>query len=178
MQLNGPRVYLRPLGRDDTELILRWRRDPTIANQLFSDHSPTRSEHEAWFTQLQQRDDRIEFVIVVHEGERPVGTIGLNQINRARGEAEYGIMIGEKEWRGKGIAREASELILHYAFEKLNLQAITLNLFADNAPARLLYQRLGFVENPALAGEREKNGLGRRTMTMQLSRTTWQRQRV
>lgn len=172
-RLEGQRVYLRPIEPADTESILRWRAQPAVADQLFSERPPTQAEHEGWLASLQQRADRAEFVIVARAGDRPIGTIGLSSIDRERGEAEYGILIGEAEWRGQGAAREASELILAYAFEALELQQVFLNLFADNQPARRLYARLGFVEDPAMAGERPKSGEPRKTAGMRLQREAW-----
>lgn len=172
-RLDGQRIYLRPLATQDTDTILRWRSDPAVISQLFSDRAPTREEHEAWLARLQTRTDRQEFVIVLCEGDLPVGTIGLSDIDLTRGTAEYGIMLGEAAWRGKGLAREASELILRYAFKQLGVQTVELNLFADNTAAYNLYLRLGFVELPARAGQREKAGHLRSTLTMSLAREKW-----
>ena len=149
MRFDGPRIYLRPLMWDDTELIVRWRNDPSVADQLFSECPPSHQEHEAWFAKLLQSDDRIEFVIVVRAGEQSVGTIGLSHIDRKRGEAELGIMLGVTTWRRQGIGFEASELILRHAFENMHLQRIRLNSFADNASAIRLYKSLGFSEEPS-----------------------------
>ena len=170
MELRGSQVYLRPLCLDDTDLILHWRSDPTVASQLFSDRPPTRAEHEQWFKTLQTRNDRLEFVIVLTINNQPIGTIGLSGIDFERTEAEFGILIGEPNWRGKRIAREASVLILKYAFAQLDLRRVVLNLFADNESARKLYEHLGFVEDFQLRSEREKNGLRRQMMTMFLDR--------
>lgn len=170
MELRGSRVYLRPLHLDDTDLILRWRSDLTVADQLFSVCPPTRAEHDRWFATLQTRKDRLEFVIVLIVNDQPLGTIGLSGIDSERAEAEYGILIGESKWRGRGIAREASELLLEYAFSTLNLKRIILNLFADNQSARALYDQLGFIPVVTPTSKREKNGVMRETLQMVLSR--------
>jgi RimJ/RimL family protein N-acetyltransferase len=169
-RLDGTRLYLRPLELQDADLILRWRSLPDVANQLFSEHPPTRAEHEAWYSRLQESDDRIEFIIVALEGEVPIGTIGLSSIDRENGEAEYGILIGDAKWRGIGMASEASEVIFRYAFESLGLQKIRLSLFADNSSARALYDLLGFVENPLQVGKLMKNGFLRVTTIMYITR--------
>ncbi len=169
MTLRGPTVLLRPITAEDTPHILRWRADPTVAQQLFSDRPPTREEHEAWLARLEQSRDRIEFAIVMHDGARPVGTIGLSRIESSGGSAEYGILLGETDARGKGIAREASELLLAYAFGEFGLREVYLHLFADNLPARRLYERLGFREDSTAAGSREKDGRLRQTLCMRVA---------
>ena len=171
--LLGRRVYLRLLSASDAENIVRWRSDAAVASQLFSERPPTIAEHEAWFVSLEQGGDRREFVIVLKDSDRPIGTIGLSNIDTERGQAEYGILIGESDCRYKGMAREASELILKYAFEELDLKRVGLNLFADNATARHLYEKLGFRVDPELATVRVKDGRRRPTLGMWLSREQW-----
>jgi N-acetylneuraminate synthase len=138
-------VSLRPLSFDDTDRVVSWRNQKDVAAQLFSDRPPTGPEHEAWFRQLQRRSDRVEFVIL--EGDRPVGTAGLSAIDFGTRDAELGILVGEPDARGRGVATAASRLLLRYAFEVLALSRLRLALFADNAPARRLYDRLGFTED-------------------------------
>lgn len=175
MRLDGSQVYLRPLAVGDTDLIVRWRSNAAVSNQLFSERPPTRKEHEAWFVNVQRVSDQREWVIVVRDGKQPVGTIGLRRINWVRGEAEYGILIGEDPWRGKGIGREASQLVLQCAFERLKLRVLVARLFADNIPAQTLYRRLGFVPESTGAGERMKHGVVRPTMLMRCTPDTWVR---
>lgn len=167
-RLEGSRVYLRPLALADTDLILRWRSDPRIASQLFSERPPTRQEHEAWFAKIQETRDRLEFVIVMRETDQPIGTVGLSQIDWQRQEAEYGIVIGEARWCGQGMAREASTLLLQYAFQTLQLRTVRLRAFADNRPATALYEQLGFVQEPTSSGKQRKGSAIRETVTMKL----------
>jgi RimJ/RimL family protein N-acetyltransferase len=173
MKLEGTRVLLRPLAEQDMDLILRWRADPVVLDEMFSERPPTREEHLAWFAKLQQENRRHEFMIILRDSGQAVGTIGLSNIDRECGVAEYGIFIGESEWRGHGLSREASELILGYAFDSLALEAVICRLFADNAPARTLYRRIGFVEDPALAEVCRKNDKLRPVMTMRITRDRW-----
>jgi RimJ/RimL family protein N-acetyltransferase len=175
-RLEGRRIYLRPLADTDTDLILRWRADPLVARQLFSERPPTRAEHEAWLRNLRTAGNRMEFVIVNKDGGLPCGTIGLAEITAVR--AEYGVMIGEPEWRGRGIAFEASELLLDFAFNVLKLGQVMLRLFSDNAEAKRLYGRVGFVEDPSAGQERLKDGDRRSTSVMRLRRLEWQKRRT
>jgi N-acetylneuraminate synthase len=155
LRLGDGEVALRPMANEDAPLIVRWRNQPEVAAQLFSEHPPTLEDHQAWFANLQRRSDRLEFVIVA--GDKPVGTIGLSQIDFGARSAEYGILIGEEQFRGRGIAGRASKLLLQFAFEVLDLAHVDLALFRDNEGARRLYEKLGFVEQlPAPPAQKQR----------------------
>jgi RimJ/RimL family protein N-acetyltransferase len=172
-RLEGDRIFLRQLAEADTDHILRWRADPVVAREMFSERPPTRAGHEAWLENLRTEGRRLEFVIVAREGDRPVGTVGLSEVTGSG--AEFGILIGDPAARGTGFASEAGEVLLDFAFDVLKLERIVLHLFADNAPALRLYERLGFTEDVSAAGERTKDGVKRPTARMCLNRVAWLR---
>jgi RimJ/RimL family protein N-acetyltransferase len=85
------------------------------------------------------------FIICPVEGNEPIGTIGLDHIDFANQTVEFGnLLIGKQEYKGKGYATEAAELIVSYCFLRLNMNRIYLNVYADNAKAIRLYERCGF----------------------------------
>jgi len=172
--IRGERVYLRPMCDQDTDVVVGWRNDPFISGQSFSERPPTRQEHESFLAELQRRSDRQEFIIALQMDDRPIGQIGLSRIDPEHGRAEYGILIGDHEFRGHNMAYEASRQLFDHAFRTLGLRCVTLHLFSDNVPARRLYERLGFVEDPVAAGERLKDGSTRPTMSMYLDRCVWE----
>jgi RimJ/RimL family protein N-acetyltransferase len=157
----GRRLRLRLLERADLPLTLAWRNQPEIRRWFVHAAPLTPDGHAQWFERYRQDD--ADFVFVIEETERfhrPVGQVALYRIDWARRTAEYGrLLIGEPEAVGRGLAREATELLLTYAFDVLDLERIELHVFPDNAPARAIYRRCGFVE----AGEQD--GLLRMTPT-------------
>jgi RimJ/RimL family protein N-acetyltransferase len=167
-ELRAGTTVLRPLATEDAEHVVRWRSRPEVAAELFASKPPTRGEHDAWFASLKARTDRLEFVIV--DDGAPVGTIGLSQIDLGAHTAEYGILIGEDTARGRGIAEAASRLVIQFAFESLGIERLDLMLFADNAPARRLYEKLGFVLREQCPA-REKDGRMRPVELMSLMRS-------
>ncbi len=169
LHLGDKDLSLRALALADTDLVVGWRARPDVMAQLFSERAPTRQEHEVWFRQLtlERRSDRVEMLIL--DGGRPVGTVGLSNIDLGARQSEMGILVGEPEARGRGVATRASRLMLDYAFDALGMQSVYLSLFADNPPARKLYDRLGFAESGAMAS-RIKDGIERPVLRMSLAR--------
>lgn len=163
--MQGQRVKLRPLSVADTDDVVRWRSAPEILAQMFADEPPTRARHLEWLAGIQARGDRQEFVIVERATGRSIGTIGLEIDSRNR-RAEFGILIGEPDARGKGYAREAGELILRYAFDDLKLHRVYLHVFAENEPAIRLYEALGFSREGTLRQHALKRGVFRDVLVM------------
>jgi spore coat polysaccharide biosynthesis protein SpsF len=166
----GERVLLRPLDERDTDDVLRWRAEPGTLERLFGEVPPTRDEHQAWLARMRAQGDRQEFVIVDRDADRAVGTIGLSHIDRRYRRAEYGVLIGEPAARGRGIAREASRLLLDHAFGSLGLHRVYLHVFPDNEPALRLYRRLGFRLEGRLRDHVWKGGRFRDVVVMGLVR--------
>jgi len=142
--IEGERVLLRRMCREDTADVVRMRAEPEVQAQLFSERPPTIEEHLRWLADMEARGDRHEFMIVERASGRSVGTIGLSRIDLVNRRAEYGVLIGEPGARGKGLAAEASRLLLAYAFGTLGLRRVYLHVLARNADALRLYRRVGF----------------------------------
>jgi UDP-4-amino-4,6-dideoxy-N-acetyl-beta-L-altrosamine N-acetyltransferase len=142
--IEGERVLLRRMSREDAADVVRMRADPAVQAQLFSRRPPTIEEHLRWLADMEVRGDRHEFMIVERPSGRSVGTIGLSHIDRVNRRAEYGVLIGEPDARGKGLAAEASRLLLAYAFGTLGLRRVYLHVLARNEDALRLYRRVGF----------------------------------
>lgn len=79
-----------------------------------------------------------------------IGTATLYDINRHHGYGEIGLMIGEKDYWGKGASTEAIELIAQFAFETLELRRLTGGSYASNRGMNFTYKMLGFTREGIL----------------------------
>ena len=61
-----------------------------------------------------------------------IGNVCLDSLNWINRSAEFSIIIGDKEYWGKGIATNVLQLILCHAFIKLNLERVWLGTSEDN----------------------------------------------
>jgi UDP-4-amino-4,6-dideoxy-N-acetyl-beta-L-altrosamine N-acetyltransferase len=146
------------MERNDADDVVRLRNDPAVRPQLFCDEPLDREGHLRWFERMQKDGIRHEFIIVERATGRSIGITGLNHLDRQHRRAEYGIVIGEAEARGKGLAFEASRLLLNYAFNKLRLHRVYLHVFTENEPALRLYRKIGFTQEGLLRQHVCKNG--------------------
>ena len=137
------KVSIRRFERTDIPKKVEWINNPENNQFLHYDIPISIVGTERWFDGHQGEETRYDGVIEA-DGV-PVGTIGLLSIDRKNSKAEYYIAMGEVDYKGKGVAKEASRLILEYGFEKLDLNRIYLFTEVENVAAQKLFERVGFV---------------------------------
>jgi diamine N-acetyltransferase len=143
--LMGEQVVLRPLERGDLGRLATWRNDPRARPHFFNPYPITVSSQDKWYEGYLARRDALLFIIEDKSDGHCVGSIGLDHIDHLNQSAEYGrVLIADAADRQRGYARDASIVLLGYAFGELNLNRIYLEVFADNEPAIRLYERCHF----------------------------------
>jgi RimJ/RimL family protein N-acetyltransferase len=156
--LHGPRVCLRPVGPGDRPLLEAWRQDTEIRKTFgrdLLDHLIARIDA------LAGDERRRDFLIC--DGSDPsgrgVGAVCLFHIDAATGQAEIAKLLGDPRARGKGYAKEATGIVLGYAFRTLRLRRVYLQTAGFNLHNIKLNEKLGFRFEGIL---RESRALGGR----------------
>ncbi len=142
--LIGERVYLRPLEKEDFNLLYVWSNDPEIRG-LTGEVLPTYQETVAEF-QARLRTDvsRAWFGVVVKEDDRLIGEAGLLRMFPAWRTTDLSLILGDRAaWR-KGYGSEAMELLLDYAFGYLNFHRVAIGVVGSNERALKFYEKVGF----------------------------------
>jgi diamine N-acetyltransferase len=135
-------VTLRPLEKNDAYTSVKWRNIPEL--WIYTTFTATREitiqDELNWVKKVtaDPRDKR--FAILADDVY--VGNIYLTNIKDDVGE--YSIFIGDKDYWGKGVARKASEEVIAFGRDELNLKSIVLGVRDDNIAALHLYESLGF----------------------------------
>ena len=147
-KLVGDTIYLSPRNSEDVETFTKWLNDFQVTDGLGrSGLIVTLNGEKEYLENVHDNDNtRYYFVIVTLENDEMIGTISLENINYINRSAKLGIFIGEEKHRGKGIGKEAIQLILDYGFHYLNLNSIQLSVFAFNERAIACYKKCGFKE--------------------------------
>jgi diamine N-acetyltransferase len=146
--LVSDRVRLRLLEEADLPMTLAWRNQDHIRQWFVHSAVLTWEQHHNWCGQYFQRDDDFIFIIEDRQqANRPIGQISLYNIEWPQRRAEYGrLMIGEASAAGKGFAKEATQVLLDYAFHSLKLTEVHLEVFTHNVSAIAIYHGCGFQE--------------------------------
>ncbi len=138
-------IYLRPMTHDDTDLIVEWRNSEEVRRNFIYQEPFTREGHENWIATMIETGNAVQMMICGLEGDRPVGSVYIRDIDRRHKKAEYGIFIGEASARGRGLGTAAAELMLAYCFRTEKLHRVYLRALASNIPAIRSYEKAGFV---------------------------------
>ena len=108
--LVGERLYLRLLEESDIgEDYLSWLNDAEVTRYLETGKFPaTPSAIRRYVERFQDSTTDLLLAIVDRETDQHVGNVTLNKINWIHRTADTGLMIGQKEFWGKGSIRAIS----------------------------------------------------------------------
>ena len=159
--LIGPRIHLREYREDDFSAIRSWINDPEVASHLspIFDRVQTEAMTRAYVDDvLHNRIPGHRFIVADRDSDRYIGQVDLRTTDDPSHQASLAIVIPRREDRGQGYGREALTLLLDFAFDRLNLHKVWLEVFAANAPAIALYESLGFSRDGVLREDVYRDG--------------------
>mgnify|MGYP000583769488 CR=1 FL=1 len=144
IELNSERLVLEPLSiKHLSESYVSWINDVEVNKFLETRGGYSIIQLEEYIIN-QQKKNILFWAIIEKKSGIHIGNIKIDPIELTTLSGEYGILMGEKRFWGKGFAREASELIISYCFKVLGLKQITLGVIEQNTNALKLYLSLGF----------------------------------
>ena len=140
----GTKVRLRAIERDDIPRFVKWFNDPDVREHLSVYRPLSHAQEEKWFERQAELDpaDHV-FAIETADGVH-IGNAGLHGINWKDRSAEFGIVVGDKEYWSQGYGTDATLTLMGYAFGELNLHRVQLRVDADNPRAIRCYEKAGF----------------------------------
>lgn len=138
-------VNLRPVLRADLVFLLATINDPIVRATIGSFLPQSEEEEEEWIKNLgKKKQTDITFVIEIED--KPIGMMGIGKIIWKDRTATTGAAIKAVEHRGKGYGTRAKMLLLHYAFNELNLRKICSGALAFNLASLRFNEKCGYKE--------------------------------
>ena len=144
--LKGKKVLLRPMKQEDIVRQHEFNQDPELyaLDSTYPRVSPLESA-QAFYESRTKFDENIAPFAIEAEGKY-IGYCSLMDLRNPHGNLELGIMIGDREYWGRGYGRDAVRLLLDYGFRHLGARRIALTTHAKNERAIRCYLACGFVE--------------------------------
>ena len=153
MRIEGNKIVLRDVQKNDMIDKVRWFNDPQVNKTLLLEESLDLNGTLKWFDEHANDDSRKEFVVENKHSVR-IGITGLLHINRKHGTAECYCVIGDKAYWGKGIGTEVHKLLVDWGFKNLGLNKIWADIRTENIAIIKVIEKLGFKVEGTLRQER------------------------
>lgn len=142
--IEGAQIRLEPITLDFvSEEYRAWLNDPEVFLHLATSHYTLQKLREYVADRI-QRGDVFFWAILDKATKTHIGNVKLEPVNWDTKTAIFGIMIGNKNFWGRGIATEATVLVSDFSLIELGLERIDLGVKESNVAAFKAYQRAGF----------------------------------
>lgn len=157
----GEKVVLRAYKEEDIDVALKLVNDKELKKFLVNNIAfpMSRLEEEQWIkSQKSNKEGTYNFAIEDIETNKYIGGCGINSVNWLTRVAIVGIMIGDKDYWGKGYGTDAMKVLIDFIFNDMNINKIRLSVFSFNERARRSYEKCGFEVEGVLKDEIFKDG--------------------
>ena len=142
--LNGQRISLRFLTIEDVnDNYLSWLQDDEVMQGIATSNYTIDKLIEYVKPRLTNAQVAF-FAIIDNETKKHIGNVKIDFHDEKANVSELGLLIGDKDFWGKGIGYEACKLAINYGFEEMKLRKIYLAVYESNPKAKKLYEKLGF----------------------------------
>jgi len=142
MNIKGKVVTLRALELADLELLNQWANDPDIWYGLGGWHFPySVMNTEKWLLNINNNDMKNQVFAIDTEEHGIIGTTNLVNIDWKNKNAFHGIVLGNKNTRGKGYAQDVVMTIMRYAFDELGLNRLDGDMIDYNHVSINFYKK-------------------------------------
>ncbi len=172
--ITGKKIVLRDKRLADAQDDYTWQTDPELTRL---DAVPLltitfRQYLSAYANELHYpSSSRRRFAIETLDGKH-IGNCVYYDINEIGGEAELGIMIGNRDYWDKGYGTDTVTTLVSYIFHQTNLKRLYLKTLDSNSRAQKCFKRCGFT----LYGHMVRDGYS--FVLMELRRKQWEEQQT
>ena len=144
--LSNDIVTLRPLEPTDLDTLYRWENDTAL--WAVSDTIAPYSREALWHYLENYTGDiyaqrQLRLMVTLSDDATPVGTVDFLNFDPLNNRAELGLFISA-EHRGKGLGRQALDLLTAYARDHIGLRQLYVFIALDNEVCLNLFEDYGY----------------------------------
>lgn len=147
--LHGESVLLRALEPEDLDFLYTIENDEAIWHVSHTQTPFSRYVLRQYLENAHQdiyQARQLRLVIAKAGSGQVAGFIDLFDFDPQHRRAGVGVAVASDQ-RQHGLASEALELLIRYAFSQLQLHQLYCNITPDNAPSVALFTKFGFVKS-------------------------------
>jgi ribosomal-protein-alanine N-acetyltransferase len=146
------RLLLRPVTvADINPNYIQWMNDPDIVQYMECRFQKwTAQDLEDYIVKMEKSEADHFFAIIDKQSQDYIGNIKIGPVNQHHKYASLGLMIGDKNFWGKGLATEVIQLATQYAFDNLKIRKMTAGCYANNKGSCRAFEKAGFEQEGVL----------------------------
>ena len=155
-----PTIYLQSICEQDaSQEYIRWLNDPQVNQYLETRYQcQNLSTITNFIRDVIANPNEHLFTIRLKSNNQHIGNIKIGSINRNHNVGEVSLFIGEKSCWGKGIAKQAIQLISRYSIETLKLRKLSAGAYRPNKGSTIAFINSGYIEDGILTEHFLLNG--------------------
>lgn len=178
--LEGEKIYLCALEKDDLPLLMKWRNNAEY-RKYFREYREINSDMQRrWYENKVLEDPgTIMFAIRNIETGELIGCCGLCYINWVHRNSDLSLYIGKDNIYIDeiGYAEESCRLLFDYGFMELGLEKIWTELYEFDSKKLILYQNLGMQIDGTLRNQYYYDGKWWNSRILSILSNEWKRGR-
>lgn len=150
---------IRPFKTSDAVLWQKWDRDSGVQAFMpepFNEVQDIKEQYK-YIDECEADEEGFYWSIETKDGVT-IGTVALTEFNSCHEVASLGIVIGDKNYWGKGVATEVMATLINYAFEHLGITRISAEVEEGNVPMIKALEKVGFKQDGLFESARVKDG--------------------
>lgn len=158
------RICLRPIEKEDAELIVKWRNDPKVAAHCFNKQPITVEAHNAFYKANIETGKYLQFIVEKIEEDfgvvsYPIATVYLKDMDINNRKCELCIFTSsDSEWNTDSQSI-AIKMLLEKAFDELKMHKVYSYVFYKFLDEAELLKSAGFSTEAILKDEAiDENG--------------------
>lgn len=160
IKVTTQRFLLKQLITDDvSDRYLSWLNEEESPYIEYGKNHSTMEDLKVYVSERERKRD-VLFLGIFTKKKKHIGNIKYEPINFINKSAILGILIGDRYWKGKGVANEVIKGSANFLYEKYGVKTIRLMVNHKNQPAKSAYKKIGFT----ITNQSEKDA----TMILQL----------
>lgn len=171
--ITGNKTRLREKKLSDVRNDYQWQADPELARL---DAAPTLdmsfSVYLLDYSSVVHRRDRERYPLAIETlDNKHIGNCTCYDIDERKGEAQIGIMIGDKDYWDKGYGEDALNTLVDHVYKISNLNRLYLKTLDWNKRAQQCFTKCGFTPCGSLKRD------GYHFLLMELTRENWEKRK-
>jgi RimJ/RimL family protein N-acetyltransferase len=157
--IHTERFLIRPFKVADTKLWQSWDVDSEIQAYMPEPMNEPQdiTKQYKYIKECEEEEDGYYWSIEEKTGPT-IGTVALTDINEHHKLALVGIVIGDKDYWGKGVATEVLATVIEFAFTEVGVVRISAETEAENVAVSKVLEKVGFIHDGTFPSARVKNG--------------------